>query len=187
MFIWFCFAVVLIVIALNDFMFFRIENEYVLFLLLLYVVSYIFGVSGQNFAEAFGITCITFAICFILNQFNLIGGGDVKLLVPLMLFAENSMFEFIWGTAIGGLVLALIYIFCGKQLAMFRKRLFIIFSAMKKKKIRFLRIALLSLYKIKAKSVKLEVGSTDILKQEVPYSVALSCGGFFVIFDVMFR
>ena len=64
---------VLIVIALNDFMFFRIENEYVLFLLLLYVVSYIFGVSGQNFAEAFGITCITFAICFILNQFNLIG------------------------------------------------------------------------------------------------------------------
>ena len=104
-----------------------------------------------------------------------------------MLFAENSMFEFIWGTAIGGLVLALIYIFCGKQLAMFRKRLFIIFSAMKKKKIRFLRIALLSLYKIKAKSVKLEVGSTDILKQEVPYGVALSCGGFFVIFDVMFR
>ena len=178
---------VLIVIALNDFIFFRIENEYVLFLFFLYAVSCIFGVSGQNFAEAFGIACITFAICFVLNQFNLIGGGDVKLLMPLMLFAENNIIEFIWGTAIGGLVLALVYIFCGKKLALLRKRLFIIFSMIKKKKFRFLRFVLLSLYKIKTRSVKFEVGDTGILKQEVPYGVALSCGGFFVIFDVMFR
>ncbi len=178
---------VLIVVALNDFMFFRIENEYVLFLFLLYAISYVFGVSGQNFAEAFRIACITFAICFVLNQFNLIGGGDVKFLVPLMFFAENNIFEFIWGTAIGGLVLALIYIFCGKKVAMFRKKLFIIFSAMRKKKFRFLRFVLLSFYKIKTKSVEFEINDTDVLKQEVPYGVALSCGGFFVIFDVMFR
>ncbi len=178
---------VLIVISLNDFMFFRIENEYVLFLLLLYAVSYIFGISGQNFSEALSIACITFAFCFVLNQFNLIGGGDVKLLIPLVLFAENNVFEFIWGTAVGGLVLALIYIFFGKQVAFLRRKLFIIFSVLKKKKIRFLRFVLLSLYKIKARSVKFNAGDTDALKQEVPYGVALSCGGFFVIFDVMFR
>ena len=187
MFIWFCFAVVLIVIALNDFVFFRIENEYVLFLLFLYAMSCIFGISGQNFAETWRVACITFVVCFVFNRFNLIGGGDVKLLVPLILFAENNIFEFVWGTSIGGLVVALIYIFCGKKVAIVRKKLFSIFSAWKKKKIRFLRFVLLSLYKIKTKSVKFEVGDTDVLKREVPYGVALSCGGFFVIFDVMFR
>ncbi len=186
MFIWCCFAVVLLIIALNDFLFFRIENEYVLALILLYAVSYCFGVSGQNFAEALRITCITFAICFVLNQLNFIGGGDVKLLVPLIMFAENNVFNFIWGTAIGGLILALAYIFCGKMIASFRRRLFIIFSVLKKKKIRFLRFILLSFYKINTRSVKFEVSNTDVLKQEVPYGVALSCGGFFVIFDVMF-
>lgn len=168
-------------------MFFRIENEYVLFLFLLYAMSYCFGVSGQNFAEAFKIACITFSICFVLNQFNLIGGGDVKLLVPLILFSENSIFEFIWGTAIGGLIVALVYMFCGKMVSNVRRRLFIIFSILKKKKIRFLRFILLSFYRIKARSVKFEVEEADVLKQEVPYGVALSCGGFFVIFDVMFR
>lgn len=187
LFIWFCFAVVLIVIALNDFMFFRIENEYVLFLFLLYAVSYCFGVSGQNFVEAVWIACIIFAICFVLNQFNFIGGGDVKLLVPLILFAENNIFEFIWGTAVGGLILALAYIFCRKKVSDLRRKMFIIFSIWKKKKFRFLRFVLLSSYKIKASSVKFEVNNTDVLRQEVPYGVALSCGGFFVIFDVMFR
>ena len=187
MFIWFCFAVVLVIIALNDFMFFRIENEYVLFLFLLYAVSCCFGVSGQNFAEAFKVACITFAICFVLNQFNFIGGGDVKLLVPLILFAENNLFEFIWGTALGGFVVALVYMFCGKIITNLRRRMFLTFSVLKKKKIRFLRFVLLSLFKIRAGSVKFKVSEAGVLKQEVPYGIALSCGGLFVIFDVMFR
>jgi len=176
-----------VIVALNDFMFFRIENEYVLFLFLLYAISYCFGVSGQNFILAIETAAITFAVCFVLNQYNLIGGGDVKLLVPLILFAENDMFEFVWGTSIGGVVLALAYICCGKRIANLRKKLFEIFSAWKKKKIRFLRFALLSLYKIKAGSVDFEVGNTGVLKREVPYGVALACGGFFVIMNFMFR
>lgn len=187
MFVWLCFAVVLLIIALNDFMFFRIENEYVLFLFLLYVISCCFGVSGQNFADAFKIACVTFAICFVLNQFNFIGGGDVKLLVPLILFSENNLIEFIWGTAIGGLVIAAIYMSFGEKVSNLRKKLFFIFCKWKKEKIRFLRFVLLSLFKIKAKSVKFGINNTDMLKQEVPYGVALSCGGFFVILDVMFR
>lgn len=168
-------------------MFFRIENEYVLFLFFLYVISCCFGVSGQNFADAFKIACVTFAVCFVLNQFNFVGGGDVKLLVPLILFSENNLFEFIWGTAIGGLIIAIIYMFFGKNVANLRKKLFLIFYTWKKEKIRFLRFVLLSLFKIKAKSVKFNINNTDVLKQEVPYGVALSCGGFFVILDIMFR
>ena len=178
---------VLVIIALNDFMFFRIENEYVLFLFLLYAVSYCFGVSGQNFVLALETAAITFAVCFVLNRYNLIGGGDVKLLVPLILFAENDMFEFVWGTSIGGIILALAYICCGKKIANLRKALFEVFSEFKKKKIRFLRFALLSLYKIKARSVEFEVSNAGVLRQEVPYGVALACGGFFVIMDFMFR
>ncbi len=175
------------IIALNDFMFFRIENEYVLFLFFLYAVSYCFGVSGQNFALAMETAVITFVVCFVMNRYDLIGGGDVKLLVPLILFAENNMFEFVWGTAVGGIILALAYICCGKRIASLRKKLFKIFSEWKKKKIRFLRFALLSLYKIKARSVDFEGGNAGILKQEVPYGVALACGGFFVIMGFMFR
>ncbi len=175
------------IIALNDFMFFRIENEYILFLFLLYGISYSFGFSGQNFILALETAAITFAVCFVLNQYNFIGGGDVKLLVPLILFAENDMFEFVWGTAIGGVILALTYMCCGKRVANLRKKLFLIFSNWKKKKIHFLRFVLLSLYKIKARSVKFEVSNAGVLKQEVPYGVALSCGGFFVIMGFMFR
>lgn len=187
MFIWLSFAVVMLIIALNDFMFFRIENEYVLFLLLLYTVSYFLGISGQNLSEAVQVACITFVICFLLNQFGLIGGGDVKLLVPLILFAENDIFNFILGTSVGGLIVALIYIFCEQGVINIRKKLFSIFLKYKKEKFKFLRFVLLSLYKIRASSVKFEKNGAGVLKQEMPYGLALSCGGFFVIFDVIFR
>ncbi len=177
----------MLIIAFNDFMFFRIENEYVLFLLLLYSVSYCFGVSGQNLSQAVQMAGISFVICFVLNQFDLIGGGDVKLLVPLILFAENDIFNFILGTSIGGLVVAIIYMFFDKRVISVRKKLFSKFLEWKRENFKFLRFVLLSLYKIKASSVRFERNDAGVLKQEMPYGLALSCGGFFVIFDVIFR
>ena len=188
MLVWLCFAIVLVIISVNDFLFFRLEDEYNIFLIGLYLVSCLFGVSGGNFWEALKITGVVFIACFVLNQFGLIGGGDVKLLVPLIMFAENSIFEFIWGTSIGGLVLAVAYLFFAKRIVNTRENAFLKLSELKKKKkYRLLRFVLLSLYRINKRSVEFKKDDTEMLKQEVPYGIALSCGGFFVICDVMFR
>ncbi|MDR2067951.1 MAG: hypothetical protein LBP41_03115, partial [Holosporaceae bacterium] len=58
--IWLIFGVILLIISANDFLFFRIENEYVLFLLGLYLLSCAFGISGNNFEDVL----LAFAIIF---------------------------------------------------------------------------------------------------------------------------
>ncbi|MBE6447354.1 MAG: hypothetical protein E7015_02585 [Alphaproteobacteria bacterium] len=185
--VWVSFILLLIVVSINDFLFFRIENEYVLMMISLYGLSYLFGVSGNNFYEAFKISIAVFSISFVMNQFNLIGGGDVKFLFPLILFAENHWFEFIWGTAIGGIILAIAYICFRKEIFSLRMRIIKCLFDIKKKKSRVLRLILLSLFRIKKSSAMSEKCDIDPWKQEIPYGVALSCGGMLVVLDVMSR
>lgn len=187
MLIWVCFAVILLIISVNDFLFFRIENEYVISLLVLYILSCVFHVSGNNFTDAAKITAIVFLISFLLNQLNLIGGGDVKLLVPLLLFSENNMYDFILGTSLGGLAVSTIYMFFRDGITDLRRKIFFAARNRKKKKFRLLSFVLLSLYRINKRSAAFKCSRAGLLKQEIPYGVALSCGGLFVILDVMFR
>jgi Flp pilus assembly protein protease CpaA len=88
----------------NDFLFFRIENESVQCILLLYIISCVFGISGGNFIFSLTIAICVFAITWGLNQHDMIGGGDVKLLFPLILFAENNLCSFLIGVSISASV-----------------------------------------------------------------------------------
>ena len=185
MLIWCVFFVLLVIVGVNDFLFFRIENEYVLSLIALYVLSCAFGVSGSNFPYTFAWTAMMFGVTFVLNQFNLIGGGDVKLLVPLMLFAENNWETFVIATAISGCGISLLYVCFPEYIFELRSKLIELIRKFKSKKIKALRIALLSSYRIKAKLVRHD--NVSVLKREIPYGVALACGSLYVVLDMMFR
>ena len=103
MVVWLVFGTILLIISINDFLFFRIENEYVIFLLCLYLISYISGISGSNFLNALKVFALVFAVTCFFNRYNMIGGGDIKLLFPMLLFAEDNVQAFLIGISIGGI------------------------------------------------------------------------------------
>jgi Flp pilus assembly protein protease CpaA len=185
------FGLILVLVCINDFLFFRIENELIIALLLLYVISCLCGTSGENIAVGATTAIIVFLITLGLNRCNLIGGGDVKLLFPLLLFSENSLSSFFLAISIAGLALCVVYIFYGRKIFLFRKRFVTNLLQQKKRNHNkngdyILNIALLSLRRITINSVALKQGITNVLKQEIPYGIALSFGGFYMIFENLF-
>ncbi|MDR3186979.1 MAG: A24 family peptidase [Holosporaceae bacterium] len=184
-FIWLMFGAVLLIISVNDFLFFRIENEYTLFLLGLYLLSCAFGMSGHNFLSALQAFVAIFAISWIFNRRNLIGGGDIKLLCPLLLFSENNVPAFLLGISISGIVASLFYLFLGRQIFFLRRKMVVSLYVLNKNshKSFFLNIVLLSLSRIDKRMVALKRCITSAMKQEIPYGIVLSCGGFCVMFE----
>jgi Flp pilus assembly protein protease CpaA len=183
--IWLTFGIVLLVVSLNDFLFFRIENEYTLFLIGLYFVSWLLGISGHDFWNALMIFVLIFAIVLILNRNNLIGGGDVKLLLPLLLFAEGSGLTFLLWTSIGGAILSSFYLLFSRQIFFVRRKIITSLYILSKNKNKsfLLKIVLLSLDRVDRRVVALRRCPTHAAKQEVPYGIALSFGGFYVIIE----
>lgn len=180
-------AVILLIIAINDFLFFRIEDEAIWSILGLYALSLACGVSGHNFLSGFIIAVAVFIITFILNQFEIIGGGDVKLLFPLLLFAEDSLDAFIIGISVGGAILILFYILFSKKIQLIRTKTIkkLLSIRRKHRKNLFLNVVLLSLSRIDNRTAALNYRAESIWRQEIPYGIVLSCGGFCVIFEIL--
>lgn len=182
---------ILVLVCINDFLFFRIENELVVALLILYIISCLCNISGGNIIAGAATATIVFLITWVLNRCNLIGGGDVKLLFPLLLFSENSLSSFFLITAIAGLILCGVYIFYGRRIFLFRKRFVTGLLRQQNKKHKknngnILNIALLSLRRITVNNTVLKQNTVSVLKQEIPYGIALSFGGFYVVFESLF-
>lgn len=185
MVIWLLFALILIIVSVNDFLFFRIENEYVFTLICLYIIACIFGISGTNFISVAITTVGVFIVCILLNHFDLLGGGDTKLLIPLLLFSEHYLYEFTIGTAIGGLILAVIYRTFEQPIFSIRKKILrkLHDSYKNHKKSLLLRFVLLSFSKVTKRSLMLGDFKPQGIKQEIPYGIALSCGGLYVVIE----
>jgi Flp pilus assembly protein protease CpaA len=176
---------ILLVICVCDFVFFRIENEYVLALMALYAISWMSGISGSNFYNGLIIAIATFAGTLVLNHFNLIGGGDVKLLFPVILLSENNLSEFWIGISVGGMILAIIYLIFGRQIFFLRRSAvgFLYSLSRGRNKTQFLNFVLPSLSRIDKKVVALRRYTVNAVRQEIPYGIAIACGGFYVIFE----
>lgn len=185
--IWFLFGITLLIVSINDFLFFRIENGIVVFLLSLYAVSCVFGVSGGNFTQGISLAIGMLIVTCVLNRLNMIGGGDVKLLFPLLLFSESNIYQFIIGVSVSGVLLSVIYALFASKILFFRKRMisWLCIFYKEKKEFRFLKIVLPSLSKVNRKSVSISKYPKSALKQEIPYGIALSCGGLCVITEVL--
>lgn len=182
---WMLFGIILLIISIGDFLFFRIENEYVVALMVLYVISYICGVSGGNFGNGLLTAVVTFIVTLIMNHCGLIGGGDVKMLFPVILLSENNLSEFLVGISVGGLILSIIYLAFSRQIFFVRRKAvsYLCLLKRKKKKFNLLNIILLSLNRIDKRIVALKRCTFSVTRQEIPYGIAISCGGFYVIFE----
>ncbi|MDR2068138.1 MAG: hypothetical protein LBP41_04085, partial [Holosporaceae bacterium] len=122
---------------------------------------------------------------WIFNRYNLIGGGDIKLLCPLLLFSENNVPAFLLGISIGGVIVPLFYLIFSRQIFFWRRKMVVSLYILNKNQHKsfFLNIALLSLSRIDRRMVALKRYVANAMKQEIPYGVALSCGGFCVIVE----
>ncbi len=188
--IWCVFLILLIIIGINDFLFFRIEDENVLALLALYIISCFWGIFGNHLVMSLSIATGIFVLAFIVNQFNLIGGGDVKFLFPLVLFSENNLANLMLSTSVAGLILALVYLLAREKVNKLRK---MIIQKIPRNKTWLLNITLLSLNRIEVSRLVDGKNATakrrrilsfnSLMKQEIPYGVALSCGGIYVVFE----
>jgi Flp pilus assembly protein protease CpaA len=153
--------------------------------MILYAISYLSGISGNNFYNGFTVAFGTFFITLILNRFDLIGGGDVKLLFPVIMLSENNLSSFLIGISVGGMVLASVYLLFGRQIFFIRRKLVCLLYILRKKqnKSKLLNFALLSLSRIDKRIVALRKCTSNVMRQEIPYGIAISCGGFYVIFE----
>ena len=193
MIIWGIFSVLLLIISLNDFLFFRIEDENILCLIALYIVSCLFGITGNNILMDLFSASIAFSVAFVMNQLNWIGGGDVKLLFPLVLFAGGNLSCFILGISVAGLILAIIYLIIPHKINLLRKYIIqkLQKSTKNKNKSRMLSIVLLSLSRMKksefvnGRITARSLSVKSLMKQEIPYGIALSCGGLCVMLENM--
>lgn len=185
MVVWGLLAVILLLISVNDFLFFRIEDEYNAAMCVLYITACIFGISGKNFLIGFATAVVVFFITLAMNHRDMIGGGDVKMLFPMILFAENNLYTFALNVSVAGVFVSLAYILFGKHIYGYRRK--IVLSLMKfrknNKKNRLLNIALLSLGRITNRTSALTYRVENVWRQEVPYGIALSYGGFCVILE----
>jgi Flp pilus assembly protein protease CpaA len=191
MIVWGLFGLILMLVCINDFLFFRIEDELIIALLTLYAVSCLCCISGKNIIVGSATAIIVFLITWGLNRFNFIGGGDVKLLFPLILFAENDVSSFFLTVSVAGIALCIVYMCCGRRIFLFRKKL--VTNLLRKKNTKhnpndhnILNIALLSLHRITVNSAALKRNNVAVFKQEIPYGIALSLGGFYVVFENLF-
>ncbi|MDR0968306.1 MAG: hypothetical protein LBL99_01565, partial [Holosporaceae bacterium] len=138
-----------------------------------------------NFNVGLTVAVATFIITWILNRFDLIGGGDVKLLFPTILLCENNLSAFWFGLSFGGGALALVYLFFGRRIILIRRNLARRLRILHKRPIvsKLLRIILLSLSRVDGRIATLRKGKFDPMKQEIPYGAAIACGGFYAIFE----
>lgn len=103
------FAVLLAVAALTDVTTLRVPNVLCAAIGLLYPLYVLNAASAGDWFWSLALAIIVFAVASVLFSFHMVGGGDVKLLAAIALWAgPDHMLEFLGSVAVAGGVLALI-------------------------------------------------------------------------------
>ncbi len=114
-----CFAA-----AVHDFLFYRIPNAIIVFLIGLFVAKVVIF---QNFSDIlFPLLVLVIAIAggFALYAFRIIGAGDAKFLAATSMWAsEVSLLSFLFVTSVAGGVLGIIYVLQADRLQAIRSAL----------------------------------------------------------------
>ncbi len=167
------------IIAINDFLFFRIEDSVNIAVIILFLISYVYGGYQYDILQALSIASLCFIAAVILNHYDLMGGGDVKLLFGVGLFISNIPIVFFSALSIYSFVVTFLYLLLNQKIELLRKRL-----AIKVIEIRmkiygnacrfFYRILFPSAYNVDEQEITNFKVNNCILKQEIPYGVILS-------------
>lgn len=82
-----CFVALVLVAAASDIVMYRIPNIVVLMILALYPIYVIVAPGEQEWLWSLGIFALTIAVGIPLAHFRIFGGGDMKLLAAILLWA----------------------------------------------------------------------------------------------------
>lgn len=164
----------LMIACINDFLFFRIEDILHIALVTTFFIGYFTGYIDSDIWHALCIASLCFVISVILNHYDLLGGGDVKLLFSIGLFVSSNMAAFLCSLSVYSLIIALIYISYGQKIERIRTRLSDKVFHMKSRNSLVHKILFPSAHSITDGELQNFKQSECILKQEIPYGVILS-------------
>lgn len=152
-----CFLSLVLVAAASDIVMYRIPNVVVLMIIVLYPIYVIVAPGEQEWLWSLGIFALTIAIGIPLAHFRIFGGGDMKLLAAIMLWAGPALAlpAVLLSTLSGGLM----------SLLMLTKVRFVIAGALT--------------------SIGRESLGKIFLARNMPYGVGLAFGGIFVGWGLM--
>lgn len=181
MIVFFILAILLLCICINDFLYFRIENEYVIALITLYIIHLSLNVQQISILQHLSFAVLAFITCVILNYFDLMGGGDAKLIFPLALFAGDNIMNFLLYVSLAGLFLAAIYAFLGEKIELATKNVTTkINNINQNSKLRKIFLLSSTQYNLEKQSI---TNTNTVMMKEIPYGIALSVGNFLAIID----
>ena len=107
-----CFAA-----AMHDFLFYRIPNAIVVFLIGLFLAKVVFFQSFSDMYIPLLVLILSVAAGFALYAFRIIGAGDAKFLAATSMWAsEVNLLSFLFVTSVAGGILGLIYVMQGDRL-----------------------------------------------------------------------
>ncbi|MBE9553836.1 MAG: prepilin peptidase, partial [Proteobacteria bacterium] len=152
-----CFVSLVLVAAASDIAMYRIPNIVILMIIALYPIYVVVAPGEQEWLWSLGIFALTIAIGIPLAHFKIFGGGDMKLLAVILLWAGPALASpaLILSVLAGGLI-----------------------SILMLTKVRFAIAGALA-------SIGRESLGKMFLAKNMPYGVGLAFGGVFVGWGLM--
>lgn len=152
-----CFVSLVLVAAVSDIAMYRIPNIVILMIIALYPIYVIVAPGEQEWLWSLGIFALTIAVGIPLAHFKIFGGGDMKLLAVILLWAGPALASpaLVLSVLAGGLIAIL----------MLTKVRFVIAGALA--------------------SIGRESLGKMFLAKNMPYGVGLAFGGVFVGWGLM--
>jgi prepilin peptidase CpaA len=152
-----CFVALVLVAAASDIAMYRIPNIVILMIIALYPIYVIVAPGEQEWLWSLGIFALTIAVGIPLAHFKIFGGGDMKLLAVILLWAGPALASpaLVLSVVAGGLIAILMLT-----------------------RVRFLIAGALT-------SIGRESLGKMFLAKNMPYGVGLAFGGVFVGWGLM--
>ena len=152
-----CFVSLVLVAAASDIAMYRIPNIVVLMIIVLYPIYVVVAPGEQEWLWSLGIFALTIAVGIPLAHFKIFGGGDMKLLAVILLWAGPALASpaLVLSVVAGGLIAILMLT-----------------------RVRFLIAGALT-------SIGRESLGKMFLAKNMPYGVGLAFGGVFVGWGLM--
>ena len=176
------FGILSIIIALFDFLFYRIPNVFVAAVSALFFILASFGILGENgwiqLQGALLVATMTFLIGLLFYLFKWMGAGDVKFLAATSLWTSYVGMNFIFliiTSLVGGIIAGICYFFPGY------------IDGMRLKTIEFLKghFQNNSFFMGYVDKPFLFVENESRRKVRIPYGIAITSGSMFVILSIL--
>ena len=178
-FFWCAFLVISFIIAINDWLTFKIPNKLLLILIGLYALRTLIFMTPSSLIEPSLYALLTLVIGFIFYTFRIAGAGDAKFMaVSLLWMYEFQLFKFCFYVALIGGIMAISYMFFKDHLAALRVNALHLFNKLPVQHV---------LKRIFVSRDEVTDGVGDILETHIqngrviPYGVAIFLSSFIMI------